>query len=703
MSIYRQRLLAQQALIPRPIAAWSAKGKTNEDEDRAILKDLTGNGHDITLNNFAFSGISGYGGHKNYAQGTENEVKITGVLNMDNYVANLRYPVQGLKKGDIITISFDYVSYNIDFSSNSRIILKFGSSYNFLMISSDYITTNTSGHQKNTITLTNHFNSTDPVVETDDGAPYIRFDYISFNEGGYFLVKNFTVVKGKEETEWFKDYQYPDALVFDGVDDYGVCKNMPIQNDFTLIIKRDIFSPTNFCTMSKSSKYGNGAFILDEMIDYADGYYQWSYGLSTWTTNNNFYQITFMTPTSYNQSPIVRGVGVDTHFIYLGTIRAGDNRHFKGAFYCAYLFGRTLSEQEIKTFIRANIDPLYMLPSEIPENEPIPDCYYDFSLGSNEDENRDTIIDYSGNGNNAVAHNFAWGGMSGYGGSYLNFNTFYNYSKGECQLLSESKIVWNRNSKNTWDFSGHLDSSDEHHFKIKSNKPIRICYDAKYRKEGETLQSTIKIKYWDVNANEEVNITLPIFTNYPEGSIIDLSILYFNTDIGVSTTIELLPEYPGALVLDGTDDYISLDAFDSGFKTMFMLCRPLKYNTILYDQRYAQSGNTTDDFAVFCGWVDIAYNSRNINGTYINGKQNTSIICYNLLNKKHLIHIKSELTRDTQRPTIGSNYKGSSYFAGMAIYKFLGFKEYLDEEQIQYVINKYNLLEGVDELESSEV
>lgn len=50
-------------VYPGLIAAWSAKGKTNDDEDRAILKDLTGNGHDITLNGFAFSEMSGYGGY----------------------------------------------------------------------------------------------------------------------------------------------------------------------------------------------------------------------------------------------------------------------------------------------------------------------------------------------------------------------------------------------------------------------------------------------------------------------------------------------------------------------------------------------------------------------------------------------------------------------------------------------------------------
>lgn len=56
-------------------------------------------------------------------------------------------------------------------------------------------------------------------------------------------------------------------------------------------------------------------------------------------------------------------------------------------------------------------------------NVPTPDCYYDLSQGSNDDENRDTIKDYSGNGNDAVAHNFAWRGMSGYGGHNCYFSS----------------------------------------------------------------------------------------------------------------------------------------------------------------------------------------------------------------------------------------------------------------------------------------
>ena len=53
-------------LTPSPgikglVASYRCYDKTNDDEDRNVLKDLSGNGHDIQLYNFAFSGESGYG------------------------------------------------------------------------------------------------------------------------------------------------------------------------------------------------------------------------------------------------------------------------------------------------------------------------------------------------------------------------------------------------------------------------------------------------------------------------------------------------------------------------------------------------------------------------------------------------------------------------------------------------------------------
>lgn len=67
MSMFRRRLLMQQALrvpafpeIPGLIARYSARGLTNEEMAKTnVWKDLTGNGHDIALNNFAWTEESG--------------------------------------------------------------------------------------------------------------------------------------------------------------------------------------------------------------------------------------------------------------------------------------------------------------------------------------------------------------------------------------------------------------------------------------------------------------------------------------------------------------------------------------------------------------------------------------------------------------------------------------------------------------------
>ena len=78
------------------------------------------------------------------------------------------------------------------------------------------------------------------------------------------------------------------------------------------------------------------------------------------------------------------------------TIISSNNVRF--GFKSAYFFDRYLDEAEIKEFATKYMNFV---------DTPTPDCYYDFSSGSNDDETRDTIKDYSGNGNDAVAHNFA--------------------------------------------------------------------------------------------------------------------------------------------------------------------------------------------------------------------------------------------------------------------------------------------------------
>lgn len=101
--------------------AWTETGKTNDDEDRATVKNLTGNGNNLVLSNFAFAEDSGYGLYAynfasfNLGTGTltatdikGDSIKIVGtgtgsntlILSKVSNVASWHVKVQGMKEGD---------------------------------------------------------------------------------------------------------------------------------------------------------------------------------------------------------------------------------------------------------------------------------------------------------------------------------------------------------------------------------------------------------------------------------------------------------------------------------------------------------------------------------------------------------------------------------------------------------------------------
>lgn len=626
---------------PGLIAAWSAKGKTNDDEDRAILKDLTGNGHDITLNGFAFSGMSGYDGYSidfkteyaptlnlNRVNGTltSSKITITSVTDIHNFLESNRIEKHKSYKIKVTGVNDDlYIMY---FYSNK-----------------EYYNIKTEGIH---------------VLPESDEVRWIGFRATKVSDSCNITIELIP--------------EYPDALVFDGVDDYGINEDMPIQDDYTLIVKRKIGNKVNNTYSAVLSKrldcLYNGAFVFERPSIQPD---TWSFGAAT-RIDIETGLISWQTVSSYNGTKITKGSFPDTNKIFIGLGRGDYMQSVRDlAFYSAYLFDRSLDEQEIKSFIRKYIDPEYLLPSE---KVPTPDCYYDFSQGSNDDETRDTVKDYSGNGNDAVAHNFAYSGMSGYGGNLYGNYKYHFDTLGKYQhIVPTTPIIGNLKFKVT--------GLTDYFNKTTNYIELRL-----------TRVSDGGLDYKKIKEDGEYNIELPT-SKYSKINIMSGGMNF--EDGTCSIDIEMLPEYEGALVFDGVNDYVSLDAFDSGFKTMFMVCKPLKMNEILYDQRTL---NTKNDFALYLERLDdLAYNSRNINGTYINNKFNNYHV-ENTLNKKQLIMVKSKLT-ENYKPIIGSNQSHSNFFANMALYKFLGFKEALTEEQIQAVIKKYNLLDGVDKIEVS--
>lgn len=104
-----------------PDQAWTVVGKTNEDEDRATIANITGNGNDLVLSNFRFAEGSGYGLYAynfnsfnlrdNVVKPTDvkkDSFRIIGTGNSSNVLiltnesdsANWKIRITGMKEGD---------------------------------------------------------------------------------------------------------------------------------------------------------------------------------------------------------------------------------------------------------------------------------------------------------------------------------------------------------------------------------------------------------------------------------------------------------------------------------------------------------------------------------------------------------------------------------------------------------------------------
>lgn len=164
----------------------------------------------------------------------------------------------------------------------------------------------------------------------------------------------------------------------------------------------------------------------------------------------------------------------------------------------------------------------------------------------------------------------------------------------------------------------------------------------------------------------------------------------YSTDI----TITQIPEYPGALVTDGVDDYGLVENLSSGVKMLFMTVNPIGDN--VGKAYYAQSGMNSP-FWVYVKINSIAYNNINPSGvTYIDGMLNKSIYCQELFNVKHTITIVNgtvDSTNTTKPVFFANEHHASTYFSRIAFYNSIAFDSipteadgFTEQELIDYVL-----------------
>lgn len=222
-------------------------------------------------------------------------------------------------------------------------------------------------------------------------------------KGNEMQLKNFVFTS----ESGFGEGSYEGALVFDGVDDYGICNNLPILDDYTVICRRVLENNTKNVVASKSVVAGNGAFIFEYGNNATYSFSEYTSGLAV----NLKDSVSYQTKNSYNGSTITVGNADDTDTLTLGIIREGDSRLLKGAIYYFALYNKSLTPEEIETEKeRLNEEWLKRSKVTIPE----PDVYYDLSLKDNSSPTRNIMDDLSGNGHDAEIFNAVYTESSGY-------------------------------------------------------------------------------------------------------------------------------------------------------------------------------------------------------------------------------------------------------------------------------------------------
>lgn len=172
--------------------------------------------------------------------------------------------------------------------------------------------------------------------------------------GNEMQLKNFVFTS----ESGFGEGSYEGALVFDGVDDYGICVGLPILDDYTLICRREIISIKNSSAVASKRTYpddvGNfGAFIFERVFA-SGGKSTYSFGSPNGISEFDSNEVVYQTKTSYNGTTITSGSSNDSDTLCLGAnaynISLGRCQEFSNvAIYYFALYNKSLTPEEIET------------------------------------------------------------------------------------------------------------------------------------------------------------------------------------------------------------------------------------------------------------------------------------------------------------------------------------------------------------------
>lgn len=518
------------------VARYSALGLTNEQmAENPVWKDLTGNGHDLQMKNLAWGGMSGVGGYVDNWNSSAD-------WNINNYWVN------------------SHTDHKLQFITASTVVqARSNNIYNAENVYKNILNVNglTEAVNKGAVRVL-RINATDPITSKaiktfsfeTDGVIQISFDDVLQDYYvDYFLYGSDT----KDIDITIEQLPlYPGFILGDGVDDFAVTEKefnfedtytvytafIPFQNNPTRnMILCGADSKKTFSMQYSSLVYvsfiaGNNYYINADFVN----------GLNLFAckrNGNNIYIKNLLT------NKVVTGTCGDW------VENAGLYYLWKNATYASFARAAIAGQTICNGYYSTDEDDEKVL-NWYKKQYPWLFPYQAWTVvgKTNEDTDRATITNITGNGNDLVLSNFGFAEGSGYGLYAYNFNSFNlrdNVVKPTDVKKDSFRIIGTGDNSNVLVLLNESDSADWK-IRITGMKEGDRCLIGNANKSGE---------YISVNKDGTYTFQKQYAATSTNG-------IWYNSSQEVDVLVEQIPEYEGYLVTDGVDDKIVSSSFEMG-------------------------------------------------------------------------------------------------------------------------------------------
>lgn len=388
--------------LPGDVTRWHFGGLTNEmmaamDDPR--IEDADHKGRFLSFKNFAWGGMSGVNGYVQNFNYFRNNATVDKVRIDEQSSNSIKVTLLTSGMGHVIYIPKDVYQFN-----KSYFIKISSEGYNEGDLFLSFYAPSTSTATTVKVPLNPNGITEIPAIKEDDFLAVYLFN--AAGKVGSITIEQLPL--------------YPGALVFDGVDDYGVCDNFPIltkEKGYTVVALRQwiTYNPNAISAIATnaSDQSFNGAFTFE---NYNKGAEQTiSYGATQITLQYSKSPFSWQTTSKYNGVNIANGNKDATNSLVLGRSYPQRNEFANFAIWELVFLDHDATEEEltkiknyfIKTYPWLFFDQAWTVVGK-----------------SNEDTDRATIANITGNGNNLILSNFGFAENSGYGEYAYNWNTW---------------------------------------------------------------------------------------------------------------------------------------------------------------------------------------------------------------------------------------------------------------------------------------